>query len=93
MSNAHDITGRARLDGHWLFVNVQNFSRRKAIEPGGRGAAVCSDVLRINQVVDLQLGQFFRKRDLVQRVAGLPEDRRDLFGYLQTREQVPLPGE
>jgi len=51
----------------------------KTVEPGGRGIAVSADGFAINQVVQLQVGQILRKRNGVQRVAGLAEDGAD-FG-------------
>ena len=46
-------------------IQMHDFCRRKAIEPCGGSAAVSADILRVNQVFDLQFRQFFGERNRV----------------------------
>src|SRR6266446_1439415 len=48
-------------------IHMDNFRWGEAIEPCRRSAAVGADILRVNQVFDLQFRQFFRERNGVQR--------------------------
>jgi hypothetical protein len=42
-----------------LLVDMHDPGRREAVEPGGGSTAVGADVLGIEQVLDIQLGQDF----------------------------------
>ena len=60
------------------YIYMQNLGRGEAVEPGRRGVAVGADVLAVEQVAQVQVGQVLGQGDGVQGVAGRPEDRADL---------------
>src|SRR5580765_4720739 len=56
---------------------MHNLRWREAIKPRRRCVAVSADVLRINQVLDLEFWEFLGQRNRIQRIARLPENRAD----------------
>ena len=58
-----------------LLAVVEDFGGWKAVEPGRGCVAVCADVFAVDQVTNLQVGQFLRLRNYVQRIARRAEDR------------------
>src|SRR5438874_10406798 len=69
---------------------MHDLGRGKAVEPSCGGVAVSADILGINQVLDFQVGQLFRKRDSIQSVTGLTEHRTNFGLALLKRAQVVL---
>ena len=58
---------------------MHHLRRLETVEVRGGGVAVRANVLRVEQIVDLQPGQFLGLNDGVHAVAGLSEYRAD-FG-------------
>ena len=57
---------------------MHHLSGREPVKPGGRGIAVGTDILRINQFLDLKIGKFFGLRNRIQSITGLAKDGTDL---------------
>src|SRR5580704_6542019 len=81
------LAAAAAERGH-LLVDVNDGGRRKSVEPGGRGIAVGADVFRIDQIIDLEVGQLLGLRDGVQTIAGLPVDGADFGGSFFKRLEM-----
>jgi hypothetical protein len=57
-------------------LNHDDLGRRKAVEVGdGAGGGVGADILHVDHVVDVQLGNFHVERERIERVAGRPDQR------------------
>ena len=52
-----DGSRKLQLDSYELNIQMDDFRRRKAVEPRGRGAAISTNIFRIDEVFDFQ----FRK--------------------------------
>src|SRR5678815_2335713 len=63
-----------------LLMNVNDFGGRKTVKIGRGRVAVGADVLREDQVLDIQIREQVRLRNRIQTVTGLTEDSR----YLRT---------
>ncbi len=74
--------------GLGLLVDVDDFGGGEAVEPGGGGVAVGSDVVGEDQVFDFQVGQLFGLGDGVQAVAGLAEDRATAMAAVNTALEI-----
>src|SRR5262249_22651775 len=74
------VKGLSTLNrGPELLVDMDDLCRSEPVEPRGRGVAISSNVLRIDQVLDFQFRQYFRKGDSIERVTRLPEYGTDLL--------------
>ena len=61
-----------------ILVDVDDFGGRETVEVGAGGVAIGTDVLAIDQIAEVEVGQFLGQRDRVERVAGGAEDGADL---------------